>query len=696
MIEFFQKLFSSDFMPHGMCFLWNPSVLWLNVISDGLICAAYYAIPLLLFLFFRKRQDIAFRWVFVAFAVFILACGTTHLLGVWTVWHGTYRLDGVVKAVTASASVMTAILMVPLLPALVKLPSPTALQRLNQQLQQEIAERRQMAEVLGRQASLMDLAHDAIIVRGLDGTIQFWNRGAGQMYGWTRDQTLGQTSHDLLATRFPEPLPKIEQQLREAGHWEGELIHQTRNGSALVVASRWALRESKEPGAFEVMEINRDVTEERKARQELYHANQALEVRVKERTAALEQTAASLESANVALGHEVEKSRGLQDQLLQTQKMEAIGRLAGGVAHDFNNLLTVIAGYNRMILDDPSHIPDVLEWAGEVKQAADRASSLTSQLLAFSRRQVIRPRIIDLNDVVRNMEKLLRRVIGEDIDLATHLDPVLASVEADPGHLEQVIMNLVVNARDAMPAGGKVTVETTNVMLDEDYAGNHSAVAPGPYVQLAISDTGEGMTEETRRRIFEPFFTTKEMGKGTGLGLSIVYGIVKQNGGDIWVYSQRGRGTTFKIYLPAVFSGKSEETKRPVVSASERGRETVLLVEDEANVRKLVRAMLKKQGYTILESKDVHDAIRLARDRREPIDLLLTDVVMPDLSGPELAEQLVSIHPEIKVLYMSGYADNAIVRHGVLPPDAAFVQKPFPPEALHSKVREVLGGPRPT
>jgi two-component system, cell cycle sensor histidine kinase and response regulator CckA len=696
MLEFFQKLFTSDFMPHGMCFLWNPSVLWLNVISDGLICAAYYAIPVLLFLFFRKRKDIAFRWVFVAFAAFILACGTTHLLGVWTVWHGTYRLDGVVKALTASASVLTAIFLIPLLPALVKLPSPTALQRLNQQLQREIEERRKMAEVLERQASLMDLAHDAIIVRELDGTIQFWNRGAEQTYGWAKDQTLGRVSHDLLATRFPEPLQNIERQLREAGHWEGELIHQTRNASALVVASRWALRESNKPGTFEVLEINRDVTQERKVRQDLHEANQTLEVRVKERTTALEQTAASLERANASLRQEMERSRGLEGQLLQTQKMEAVGRLAGGVAHDFNNLLTVISGYNRMILDDPLHAPDVLEWAGEVRQAADRASSLTSQLLAFSRRQVIQPRIVDLNDIVRNMEKLLRRVIGEDIDLATHLDPALASVQADPGHLEQVIMNLVVNARDAMPAGGKVTVETANVTLQEDYARSHSGVTPGEYVQLAISDTGEGMTEEIQRRIFEPFFTTKEMGKGTGLGLSIVYGIVKQNGGDIWVYTQRGQGTTFKIYLPAVLSGKSDEAKRPDVSTSKRGHETVLLVEDEANVRKLVRAMLKKQGYTILESKDVHDAIQLTRNRQEPIDLLLTDVVMPDLSGPELAEQLMTIHPEMKVLYMSGYADNAIVRHGVLPPGAAFVQKPFTPEALNSKVREVLDRPLPT
>jgi len=694
--EFFRKLFTSDFMPHGTCYLWNPSVLWLNVISDGLICAAYYAIPLLLFLFFRKRSDITFRWVFVAFAGFILACGTTHLLGVWTVWHGTYRLDGLVKAVTAFASVSTAVLLVPLLPALVKLPSPTALQGLNQQLQQEIDERRRMAGVLERQASLMDLAYDAIIVRGLDGDIRFWNRGAENMYGWAKDQTLGRVSHEFLATGFPEPLETINQQLRETGHWEGELTHTTRNGSALVVASRWALRESNAPGTYEVMEINRDVTKERTAREELREANQTLEVRVKERTAALEQTAASLERANAALVEQIDRSQRLEDQLLQTQKMEAIGQLAGGIAHDFNNLLTVVFGYNRMILEDQSNTADVLDWAGQVRDAAERAASLTNQLLAFSRRQVLQPKIVDLNEIVRNMERLLRRVIGEDIDLATRLDPVLESVQADPGHLEQVIMNLVVNARDAMPAGGKITVETANMTLDEAYTRSHSGVAPGEYVQLAISDTGEGMTEETQRRIFEPFFTTKELGKGTGLGLSIVYGIVKQNGGEIWVYSQQGLGTTFKIYLPAVLPGKYDESGRLVVSTSERGHETILLVEDETNVRMLVRAVLKKQGYTILESKDVHHAMRLARERREPIDLLLTDVVMPDLSGPELARQLLTVHPEMKVLYMSGYADSAIVRHGVLPPEVAFMQKPFTPESLNIKVREVLDRPRAT
>ena len=690
MIEFFQKMFQSDFMPHGMCYLWNPPVLWLNVIADGLIAAAYYAIPAFLFFFYRRRKDIGFRWVFVAFAAFILACGTTHVMAIWTVWHGTYRLDGVIKAATAGASVLTAILLVPFLPWVVRLPSPSALEALNRQLQDEIEERRLLMEALERQASLLDLAHDAIVVRSLDGAIQFWSLGAEEVYGWPKQEAVGRISHELLGAEFPEPLEKIHERVMAHGRWDGELTHRKRDGSRVVVTSRWALRRGNGAGGYEVMEINSDITREKNVREELRTANQELEKRVAARTHALGESTASLEKVNQELRAEIEKTKWLEEQLLQTQKMEAIGRLAGGVAHDFNNLLTVISGYNHMILDEPANISEVMEWAGEVEQAAESAASLTQQLLAFSRRQVLQPRIVDMNVIVRRMEKLLRRVIGEDIDLATHLEPGLARVSADPGHLEQVVMNLVVNARDAMPQGGKLTIETCNITLDEEYAELHSRVKPGEYVELAISDTGDGMSEETRQRIFEPFFTTKEMGKGTGLGLSIVYGIVKQNGGEIWVYSQLGKGTTFKIYLPVATVNGSEEPVPAATAAPRKRTEIILLVEDDPAVRKLVRSMLHRTGHTVLETQTGQDAIQICRSRPEQIDLVLTDVVMPDLSGPELAEQLTNIRPGMRVLYMSGYADNAVVRHGVLPPNAPFIQKPFTAQALNNKIRDIL------
>ena len=690
--EFFRRLFASDFMPHGTCYFWNPAVLWLNVVSDGLITAAYYAIPVLLLIFFRKRKDISFRWIFVAFAIFIVACGTTHLMGIWTVWHGTYRLDGAIKAITAAASILTTALLVPVLPALVKLPTPDAFRVANRKLQDEIEHGRETARLLERQASLLELAHDAIIVRRLDGTILFWNCGAELMYGWTRSEAEGKRTHGLLKSVFPQPLEEIDQQLTSHGRWEGEILHTRRDGTVVAASSRLALREGDQPGEVEVMEINRDITERQRIKQQLREANEQLERRVAERTTTLSEMAASLERTNEELQQQMELSRKLEDQLLQSQKMEAIGRLAGGVAHDFNNVLTVILGYNGMVMEDLRNQPRLLERAEEVQHAAERAASLTKQLLAFSRRQILQPAILDLNEVVRNMEKLLRHVIGEDIDFATRLDPALAPVRADPTHLDQVIMNLVINSRDAMPDGGKLTVETANVALDESYAQSHSGIVPGHYVQMAVSDTGHGMSQETQRKIFEPFFTTKEVGKGTGLGLSIVYGIVKQNGGDIWVYSQVGKGTTFKVYLPAVSDRYATKTAI-VPRVSPHGRaEMILLVEDDAKVRQLVEGVLREHGFQVVVCENVSQAIALCKERAMPIDLLLTDVVMPDMSGPELAEELGKLRPGLKVVYMSGYADNAVVRHGVIKPGAEFVEKPFIAETLTEKLREVLAG----
>ncbi|PYV91536.1 MAG: hybrid sensor histidine kinase/response regulator [Acidobacteria bacterium] len=382
--------------------------------------------------------------------------------------------------------------------------------------------------------------------------------------------------------------------------------------------------------------------------------------------------------------------KNLEDQLRQTQRMEAVGKLAGGVAHDFNNLLTAITGYASLLLlklqsDDPLR-KDV----DEIRKAGERAAALTSQLLAFSRKQILAPQNLDLNQLVANMDKMLRRLISEDIDLVTVPEKPLGWVKADPGQIEQVIVNLVVNARDAMPTGGKLTLETANVQFDEAYALSHVEVTPGPYAMLAVSDTGCGMDEETLSRIFEPFFTTKELGKGTGLGLSTVYGIVRQSGGHIWVYSEPTRGTTFKIYLPQVV-----ESVRPLelskgVTDLERGSETVLLVEDEEIVRNLVRNILQRKGYTVLEACNGNQALQVSESHSGPIHLLVTDVVMPGMSGRELAERVMTVRGEVKVLYMSGYTENAISRHGFLDPGVAFIQKPFTLAILTRTVRQVL------
>jgi PAS domain S-box-containing protein len=387
---------------------------------------------------------------------------------------------------------------------------------------------------------------------------------------------------------------------------------------------------------------------------------------------------------------DITQRKSLEAQLRQTQKMEAIGRLAGGIAHDFNNLLTVIIGFSElMLLSLPVGVPhhDSVE---QIRQAGEKAASLTRQLLAFSRQQVLQPKVLDLNAVVANMDTMLQRVIGEDIDLLTMLSPSLTSVKADPGQIQQILMNLVVNARDAMPEGGRLTIETADVVLDTDYASRHVDVSPGRYVLLAVSDTGCGMDKQTQARIFEPFFTTKEEGKGTGLGLSTVYGIVKQSGGNIWVYSEPGHGTTFRIYLPRIEEAAQAVKLDEAPEQSPRGSETILLVEDNAEVRSLVKTILQTQGYTVLEAAQGEEALRFSGQHEGLIHLMVTDMVMPEMNGRELAERLKPLRPNMKILFVSGYTDKAMLHHGELDPGMAFLQKPFTPQTLARKVREVL------
>jgi PAS domain S-box-containing protein len=391
-----------------------------------------------------------------------------------------------------------------------------------------------------------------------------------------------------------------------------------------------------------------------------------------------------------AIAEDVTDRRVLEDQFRQAQKMEAVGRLAGGVAHDFNNLLMVISGYAEVMLaklnlEDPLH-----EKARSIQQASDRATTLTRQLLAFSRKQLLELKVVDVNAIVSDMERLLQPLIGENVELTTRLAPDAGHTRADAGQLEQVLMNLVVNAKDAMPNGGKITVQTQNVTLDEDHRRGQTFIRPGNYLMLSVSDNGTGMDKETQSRIFEPFFTTKEKGKGTGLGLSTVYGIVKQTGGYVIVQSEEGRGTTFHIYLPRV-EEPAEKHAVPVARAAAGGTETVLLVEDEESVRQLVRETLTTKGYSVVEAENGEAGLAAATNHKGKIDLVITDVVMPGMGGRELVHQLSLARPETKVLYLSGYTEDAIVSEGTIEKGTAFLQKPFTLQALSRKVREVLG-----
>jgi PAS domain S-box-containing protein len=404
--------------------------------------------------------------------------------------------------------------------------------------------------------------------------------------------------------------------------------------------------------------------------------------------ATLESESGEIEAISFVL--DISDRKRLEQQLRQAQKMEAVGQLAGGIAHDFNNLLAVIIGYGEIIEERLDDSDPLRTKAGQITAAGKRAAALTRQLLAFSRQQVLEPKILDLNTVVADTTRMLQRLIGEDVELVTIAGPALGRVKADRGQIEQVIMNLAVNGRDAMPQGGKLMISTANAVMDEVYVRQHPGAVAGPYVLLTVSDTGCGMDQQTQAHIFEPFFTTKGPGKGTGLGLATVYGVVKQSGGYVSVYSEVGRGTSFKIYLP-----RTDEPQLSVsanlATESERGWETILLVEDAQPVRELASELLESNGYKVLQAANGADAVRLAEKYQEPIQLLLSDVVMPGLDGRKLADHMVRTHPGIKVLYMSGFTDDAIVHHGVLDSGVALLEKPFTKASLLRKVREILG-----
>jgi two-component system cell cycle sensor histidine kinase/response regulator CckA len=488
----------------------------------------------------------------------------------------------------------------------------------------------------------------AVVEWDLEFRVAAWNPAAERMFGYTREEAMGKHASFIVPPHFRQHVDEVwKQLLQQSGGTRSTNDNVTKSGRH--ISCEWYNTPLvDDPGrVLGVASLAQDVTE------------------------------------RVAL----------EERLRQSQKMEAIGRLAGGVAHDFNNLLTVILGYAQILADGVPAGSRLANSTGQIKSAAERAAGITRQLLAFSRKQVLSPRIINLNDTMMNLDSLLRRLIGEDIEVLTVADNDLGSVKADPGQIEQIIMNLALNARDAMPRGGKLTLETANTPLDEIYASEHQPVASGSYVMLAVSDTGLGMSPEVQARIFEPFFTTKEVGKGTGLGLSTVYGIVKQSGGYIWVYSEPDRGTTFKIYFPRVDQPAERlgADRRP--NQALRGTETILLVEDDPQLCQLISSVLGQCGYKVLDAGGPEEGLAVANSHHQGIRLLITDVVMPGMNGRQLAEQILKISPTTRVLYISGYTNNAIVHYGVLDAGLWFLPKPFTLSALVGKVREVLDAP---
>ena len=494
---------------------------------------------------------------------------------------------------------------------------------------------------------LVENSSDALLLIDAEGRVSYITPSSQRHLGWKPEQMLGRSIFDFI---HPEDREMVGVRMDEALQEPGQPI--TEEVRFLDADGGWRIMEGvavnrlSDPAVGAIVVNARDITERRK----------------------------------------------LEEQLHQAQKMEAVGQLAGGVAHDFNNLLTAILGYCNLMLDEIPPDDPLRPDLQEIHSAGERAAALTRQLLAFSRRQMLKPQVVDINALVKQLEQLLRRVISEDVELKTVLAPDLPPVNVDPASLEQILVSLAVNARDAMPAGGRLTIETAMVQLDDTFAVTHVAMTPGEYNLIAVSDSGEGMDAETSARIFEPFFTTKEQGKGIGLGLATVYGMVKQSGGHISVYSEPGHGSVFKIYLPpAALPSAPQPVGRRGATGAIRGWETVLLVEDEDAVRALAREVLRRHGYVVLEARHGFDALRVVERHTNVIHLMITDVVMPFMSGRELAERLSTVRPKMRVLFMSGYTDHGLV-HRDLTPGSAFLQKPFTPEVFARKVRSILDG----
>ena len=538
-MAFFERLLNTSmYSPHGICLLWEPELIWLHVVSDAVIALAYFSIPFALAIFVSKRRDVEFGWVFWAFAIFIMACGVTHVMSIYTLWVPIYGIEGIAKALTAMASILTAAMLWPLLPKLLAIPSPSQLQQAHAALEREGRQRRGVEEML-------------------------------------------QKFRDVEATEL---------------------------------------------------------------------------------------------------------------QVRQAQKMEAIGQLTGGVAHDFNNILTVITGTIEILADALKDRPQLASIANMIDSAATRGADLTQHLLAFARRQPLQPRSVDVNALMVDSARLLKPTLGEHIDIEPMLDRQTAPALIDPSQLSTAILNLALNARDAMPHGGKLTLETRNVVLDENYA-RINDVASGDYVMIAISDTGEGMAPELLDKVFEPFFTTKEVGKGSGLGLSMVYGFVKQSNGHIKIYSEVGHGTTVKLYLPHAVGFAPADTVVKSGGDPERGGETILVVEDDPLVRQYVLTQVQSLGYTTLSASNGTEALAVI-DSGKHIDLLFTDVIMPgSMNGRELAGAALRRRPDMRVLYTSGYTENAIIHHGRLDAGVLLLAKPYRRSDLATLIRAALVAP---
>ena len=683
------NVLSSAYMPHLYCYLGSTSLAWTHAIADIVIGLAYLAISgTLAYLIYRGQSDLPFHGLFFAFALFIIACGSSHLIEAITVWYPVYVLAAAIKVLTAIASIATALILPLVFPDILLLVRTARSSEARRVLLETVLIERDAAQQALKQSNA------ALEQRVRDRTAQITSAKEVlevEVIERRRNEEMLRQSEERFSKAFcSNPLP-----MTISTETEGRYLDVNDAFLTLVGSERTSVigRTMTELGIWvkpeDRISMMKGLSNEGRV------TGLATQIRthggtVREATVSAEQIELLGQLCVLAVTQDTTEMKRLQTQSQQAQKMEAVGCLAGGVAHDFNNLLGVIIGYCDLSIDTLT--PDLLvaKHLVQIKKAADRGAHLTRQLLAFSRQQVVTPKVLDLNAVVNAASQMLSRVVREDMILAYQTAIPLGTIKADSGQIEQVLLNLVVNARDAMPNGGNITVETANVELDEKYCLGHEPVVAGQYVMLSVRDNGCGMDEATKAHIFEPFFTTKQTGKGTGLGLASVYGIVKQSGGYVWVYSEVGRGTTFKLYFPRVRAVVEASGPQPIYTESIGGDETILLVEDEAALREVTTLTLQSAGYTLVVADGPAEAIQLAKTRREPIHLLLTDVVMPHINGVELSKLLRASRPRLKVIFASGYGGEELARQISIAPDAVLLEKPFSKDILLTKVRAVL------
>ncbi|HTG08072.1 MAG TPA: PAS domain S-box protein [Bradyrhizobium sp.] len=664
MWAFFERLLdSSMFSPHGICLLWEPELIWLHVASDALIAMAYFSIPIALAIFVSKRRDLKFGWVYWAFGVFILACGFTHVLSIYTLWVPIYGIEGLVKAATAIASVLTAGMLWPLLPELLTIPSPFELRQVRAALEEEEmkgrgAERllaqfqetqRALRESMARLTAVVETAVDGFILIDSRGRILLFNPACERLFGYRADEV------------FQENVKLLMPQTYSLHHDE-------------------YLRNFLRTGERKIIGIGREVVGRRKD-----GSTFPMDLSVGE-------AKQDGESIFVGIIHDLTERKLTERQLQQAQKMEMVGQLSGGIAHDFNNLLTVIVGNAEHLSEQLKSRLDLRQLADDICQAGERGAELTRRLLAFSRRQLLRPRAIDCHELIASTCKLLKRTLRENIEVTTAFNADAIFAFADSGQLESAVLNLALNAQDAMAAGGRLTISTGIASLDDNYEGVHPDIESGEYAMIAVTDNGEGMTSDVAARAFEPFFTTKEVGKGSGLGLSMVYGFVKQSNGHVSIYSEPGLGTTVRIYLPNVTPNGSRSSSQPAADedALPRGNETILVVEDDPFVRSSVILRVESLGYKVVLAVDGREAVMKLRTNPE-IDMLFTDIVMPGgMSGWEVAELAQQMRPGLPTVFTSGYALEALVDQGRAPMKSIVLTKPYRKAELAHRLREAL------